>query len=243
MRRLLGLVLLVVMSATLAEEQKTEKVIPQWVGDVQFGYVSSSGNTENTNINGKLNLKKDDTDWVHLFNTVYYSSSDSGNTTAQRYKLAYQLDYKLNEESSYWFINSSYEDDRFNGYDYRATLTTGYGKRLYNNNDMTLDGEIGAGLRKSEPQPGTSPAIDNEGMLRVAMKYNWDIAKDRKLTSSMSVEEGEEIRVSTFDIGFVTMIAGDLSLKAAYEARHVSLVPVGNEKLDTIITLNLLYKF
>jgi len=244
MKRLISVALLTACSAVYAEDAAEQKA-PEWHGDAQFGLVSSNGNTENTNINGKVNVKRDDEQWAHNYSAVYYSSSEAGSTTAERFKLEYQADYKLSVKDTYWFVNSSYEEDRFGGFEYRATLTTGYGRSLYNANDMTLDAEIGAGLRASETEDATTFDVttSNEAMIRFAAKYNWDIAEDRKLVSALAIEEGEETRVSNFEIGFVTMIAGDFSLKAAYEARHVSEVPVGNEKLDTVVSLNVLYTF
>jgi putative salt-induced outer membrane protein YdiY len=228
------------LSSGLVLAEEAEEQAPEWQGSVQIGYVASSGNSENTNINGKVNVQHDDENWFHDALVQYYSSSDADTTTAERYKLSYQGDYKLEDEDHYLFVNSSYEDDRFSGFNYRATLTAGYGSRLYRANDMELDGEIGAGFRYSEEE-GTDS--ENEAMIRLAAKYKWTIAEDKKLTSNISVEEGEEVRVTNFDIGFTTMIVGGVSMKAAYEARHVSDVPEGKDKLDTVVSLNLLYSF
>lgn len=244
MKRFLTGLLILGAPSLMAEEAVTEEV-PEWQGNIQFGYVSSSGNTDNTNINAKFNLKHDDENWLHDFNALYYSSSESNVTTAERYKLIHQADYKLETPDTYWFINGSYENDRFSGFDHRATLTTGYGKVLYKTRDMKLDAEIGGGFRYSQ-QTDTITQLttnENEAMIRLAAKYLWQIAKERKLTSALSIEEGEESRVTNFEVGFVTMVNGNLSLKTAYEARHVSEVPVGKEKLDTVITVNLLYQF
>ena len=237
MKRYLITSLLLGSGVVMAEEANEA---PEWQGSIQFGYVASSGNSDNTNLNSKANLKHDDENWLHDILVQYYSSSDADTTTAERYKLSYQGDYKLEDDKHYLFVNSSYEDDRFSGFDYRATLTAGYGRHLYSNNDMTLDGEVGAGFRYSE-ETGTD--AENEAMIRVAAKYNWDIDEDKKLTSNISVEEGEEVRVSNFDISFSTMIVGGVSMKASYEARHVSEVPEGKDKLDTVVSLNLLYSF
>lgn len=244
MKRTLASLLIVAALPVVAEEAAKDKT-PEWQGSIQFGFISTSGNTDNSSINGKFNLKHDDENWLHELNANYYSSSESDVTKAERYKLIYQADYKLEEENTYWFVNSSYENDRFSGFDYRATLSTGYGSRLYNENDMTFDAEIGAGLRYSEQvDPLTNMSdTENEAMIRAAGKYLWQIAEDRKLTSNLNVEEGEEVRVSNFDISFETMIVGGVSMKATYEARHVSEVPEGKEKLDTVVSLNLLYAF
>jgi len=111
---------------------------------------------------------------------------------------------------------------------------------------MTLDAEVGLGARQSEtdadPVTGIS-SKEEEGMLKLAMKYHWQMEDSRSLTSNLTVDAGEETTISNFEISFVTMIVGNLSLKASYAARHTSEVPVGKEKLDTVTTLNLLYAF
>ena len=229
----------------LAEESVEETDVSAWKGDVQFGYVATSGNTETTNLNGKLNLEKIYDKWTHLFSAAAFSTSDNNQTTAERFKLEYQADRKYTEKS-YFFLNSTYEEDKFSGFDFQATLTAGYGQRLYDANKMTFDVEIGAGLRQSDldPDPITGNVVEeSEGMVRLAAKYLWQMEEKRSLTSELTIDAGEETTITNFELGFVTMIAGDLSLKTAYIAKHTSEVPVGKEKLDTVIALNLLYAF
>jgi len=247
MKRLI-LILILLSSHLLAEETDANNAVEEtksWKGDVQFGYVATSGNTETTNLNGKFNIEKNYEQWIHKFSAVAFSTSDNEQTTAERYKLEYQADRKYSD-SSYFFLNTTYEEDKFSGYDYRSTITAGYGKQLYSANKMTFDTEIGAGHRQSQqnPDPVTGNSIDeSEGMVRIAAKYLWQIEEKRSLNVDLTVDVGEETTITDFEIAFVTMIAGDLSLKAGYLAKHTSEVPVGKEKLDTVVALNLLYAF
>jgi len=201
-----------------------------WKGNVEFGYVSSSGNTETTNINGKLHVEAEYSEWLQKLDIGAFSTSDNDVTTAKRFKIEYQGDRKLSD-ISYLFVNSSYEEDEF---------------RIYNENKMTLDAEIGAGIRQSETDKDLITGLsdkENESMARFALKYLWEIEENRSLTSNLSVDAGEDTTISTFDISFMTMVAGDLSLKVSYLARHTSEVPVDKEKLDTVTSINLLYAF
>jgi len=228
-----------------AEDTNDEADVSTWKGDVQFGYVATSGNTETTNLNGKFNIEKTYEKWIHLFSAAAFSTSDNEQTTAERFKLEYQADRKYSD-TKYFFLNSTYEEDKFSGYDYQATLAGGYGQRLYDANKMTFDAEVGAGMRQSElePDPVTGNVIEeSEGMIRLAAKYLWQIEEKRSIISELTIDSGEETTITNFELGFVTMIAGDLSLKAAYIAKHTSEVPVDKENLDTIVSLNLLYAF
>jgi len=239
------LIILLLPINLLAEETTDEADISTWKGDVQFGYVATSGNTETTNLNGKLNIEKIHKKWIHLFSAAAFSTSDNNQTTAERFKLEYQADRKFTD-TKYFFLNTTYEEDKFSGYDYQATLTGGYGQRLYNANKMTFDAEIGAGMRQSEldPEPVTGNVVEeSEAMVRLAAKYLWQIEEKRSVISELTIDAGEETTITNFELGFVTMIAGDLSFKAAYIAKYTSDVPADKENLDTIVSLNLLYAF
>ncbi|MCP4414790.1 MAG: DUF481 domain-containing protein [Gammaproteobacteria bacterium] len=237
----------ILCSSILAEEATATDAAEEsnWKGNVEFGYVSSTGNTETTNINGKLHLEAEYNDWTQKLDLGAFSTSDANETTAKRYKIEYQGNKKLTD-ISYLFVNSSYEEDQFSGFQYRSTLTAGYGRTMYNKNKMTLDAEIGAGIRQSKTDEDLITGLsdkENEGVARFALKYLWQIEENKSLTSNISVEAGEETTISIFDISFVTMVAGDLSLKVSYLARHTSEVPVDKEKLDTVTSINLLYAF
>ena len=245
MKFILAILLIIVTNMHIRAEETTAAEQSTWKGDVQFGYVMSSGNTESTNLNSKFNIEHTYADWNQLMSLVAFSSSDNNQTTAERYKLEYQANKKY-KDSSYLFVNTTYEDDRFSGFDYRSTLTAGYGMKIYSENNMTLDTEAGVGLRQSklsaDPVTGDSPS-DSEAMVRLAAKYHWKMEENRSLISDLTIEVGEETTISNFEVGFVTMIAGDLSLKASYAARYTSEVPVDKENLDTITSINLLYAF
>ena len=242
--KLISLIIIILSSTLYAEESNKEE--SAWKGDIQFGYVMSTGNTDSENLNGKFNIAHKSSDWLQTANLEAFTSSIENLTTAERYKLAYQADRKFEEANSYLFVNTTYVDDRFSGFDYRSTLTGGYGFRFYEENDMTLDTEIGVGYRYSvtDIDPITNESIsDGEALIRAAAKYKWQIEESRSLVSNLTVEAGQETTIANLELGFVTMIAGDLSLKVSYTAKHTSEVPVDKEKLDTVTSISLLYAF
>ncbi len=251
MKQSLLLIISLMFTNLLAEEgdssetKKDESELSTIKGNVEFGYVASSGNTETTNMNGKFHIEAAYNNWVQQFDAATFFSSNDENTTAERFMFVYQGDRKFSD-TSYYFVNAAYEEDKFSGYDYRASITTGYGRVLYNQNKMTLDGEIGIGARQSEtdvvPLTGLS-SKETEGMVKFALKYLWQMEDKRSLTSKLNIDAGEKTTISNFEIAFITLITGDLSMKASYVARHTSEVPEGKEKLDTVTTLNLLYAF
>ncbi len=246
MKRSIISAILVLSTITTINHLQAEEAVDEsaWKGNVELGYVSSKGNTETTSLNSKVNVDYKTLDWLQHLSAEAFTSSENNMSTAERYKLEYQADKKLDDDG-YFFVNTTYVEDKFSGFDYRTTLSVGYGYKMYQTETMTLDTEVGVGYRQSKLSavaPGDALSED-ESLLRLAAKYNWDIEDNRKLTSKLTVEAGEESTISNFEIGFVTMIAGDLSLKVAYSALYTSEVPLDKEKLDTKTSINLLYAF
>src|SRR5690554_2270673 len=107
-----------------------------WEGEAELGVLMTSGNTEETNINGRLGLVHEVVDWRNIadFSSNYSESQNdttgADQTTAEKYKAALETNYKF-DESQYWFLRGTYEKDRFSGYDFESTATTGYGNRIW----------------------------------------------------------------------------------------------------------------
>ena len=127
----------------------------EWAGSGELGFVSTSGNTDTSNLTARLGLVNERDKWRHSLGLEALNTESDGETTAERYFAAGQSDYKISEHD-YLFGRLSYEDDKFSGYEYRATETVGYGRRVLNADNMTLDLEAGPGARQSKPEIGNT---------------------------------------------------------------------------------------
>src|SRR5690554_6930298 len=108
--------------APMVHAQESEN----WKGEAELGVLVTSGNSEETKVNGRLGLIHETGTWRNSgdFSSKYTEAEDE--TTAEEYKAALEADYKFDDQQ-YWFVRGSWEDDRFSGYDFESTLTTGYG--------------------------------------------------------------------------------------------------------------------
>ena len=121
-------------------------------GEAELGILLTSGNTEETKVNGRLALKHETTMWRNTgeFSSRYTEADDE--TTAEEYQAALESDYKFDEQQ-YWFVRGSWEDDRFSGYDFESTLSTGYGNRVWQVGErsfLDLSGGLGYRYNKLE---------------------------------------------------------------------------------------------
>ena len=174
---------------------------------------------------------------------LWYSAFRARNrprrTTARRFALQAKTDYKFTERS-YIFGVLTYEDDRFSGYDYQASIAAGYGRKLIAREGLVLEGEIGPGVRRNKPDEGDT---EDEGIVRGALNLDWKISEAATFVELFSVEAGEDITITQSVTALKSQIAGNLASKISYTVRHASEVPADTEKKDTTLAVTLVYSY
>lgn len=209
-----------------------------WSSEVELGAVFTGGNTDQQTIKFRGEAVRDSESWVHQTRLDLLSASENGVESAQRSYLFYQGDYKLSVGSI--FGRASYEDDKFNGFDYQADFSFGYSRPLYDNGTHKLSGDIGLGYRTSELPTGVS---DGEGLVRVAADYTWNISENAQFRQLLSSDIGADSTISRSESSVSANIAGDLAMKFSINVRNNSGAPLGTKDTDTESAVTLVYKF
>lgn len=206
---------------------------------IALGYVGTTGNTETTTFNTEMLLTLRTENWTHNGKFQALGSQENDVTTAERYYLEEKSDYNIDEDQ-YVYGKGTYTDDRFSGFDYQAMLGAGYGRHLIRRDDFDLQAFGGPGYRENAISDGDNVG---EGVLSLGENLTWRISDSAALTQSFITDIGEELTVSKFDIGLETNIVGNITTKVSFQARHISEVPVGTEKTDTMTSVSLVYNF
>ncbi|MCF6255084.1 MAG: DUF481 domain-containing protein [Gammaproteobacteria bacterium] len=210
-----------------------------WKGDVELGIVTTTGNTETETINAKAKAVTEREKWRHTVSLESLNTSNGGDTTAERYVVNGQSDYKFGEHN-YFFVMINYENARFSGYDYRVSEALGYGRRVIDKAALALDLEIGPGARQSKLSTGGN---EDEFTLRGAAKLAWKVSDTSTFTTDLSVDAGEDTTVTKSVTALTAQINGSLATKITYTIKNTSDVPVGVEKTDTETAVTLVYSF
>lgn len=216
----------------------TEEKSP-WSGELEAGILFESGNSEaeNLHLGGKVNFEEG-----KYGNTLKFKATnrkEEGARTKEEYRISDQARLDLSEVD-YAFAKASYVDDRFSGIDLRTTGTLGYGYRFYDEEDFKLNGEVGAGIRYTEETDGTEetePLFDIGGNLETALTDTVDF------TQSIESAIGTESVVTQSTTAITTDVMDNIALRFKVDMEHISNVPPGNEKLDTVTSLTLVYGF
>lgn len=232
-----GIVLMLVAATTThaADEEETSP----WAGKATLGYLATSGNTENSNLNSGFELSYSPGEWKHLFEAKAVNAAEDDETTAEAYEAAFKSERNFSE-SNYLFGKLNWRKDRFSGYDTQFAQTVGYGRRLIENERHKLNAEIGVGARQSDLVDGTD---EKETIVRGGLDYTWTISETASFSQIIAIEAGDENTYTESITKLSASLVGNLALVASYTVKNNSEVPALTEKTDTFTALSLEYLF
>jgi putative salt-induced outer membrane protein len=223
----------------------------QWTGKAELGVMVSSGNTEATSANTKVDLTHEADRWR---NTVYFGALYGENatfSTAERYEARYQLDYKINDRLS-WFGALRGERDRFSGFVYQATVSTGAAYKFIDNPTTKFSGSLGAGYRtlKEEVliQTPAGEVIDriegeteSDPVITLGSLFEHNFNESTKITNKLLVESGSDNTAVQDDISLQVSMTDTLALAVGFGVRYNTDPPPLSEDTDLLTTINLVY--
>jgi len=219
-----------------------EKQAPNygWSGKGEFGFVSSSGNSDTRSLNMAAEFVYESEKWRHRLSAGALNSENSGKKTANRYDFGAQSDYKLSERS-YVFGALRYEKDDFSAYEDQTTAAMGYGRKLLDNIRHKLKAEAGLGYRTAS----LAATGENETgvVARGLLDWAWQLTPSTALGERFLVESGRDNTYLQNDLGLSVAINSRLAVKLGYQVRTNSDVPPGVDKTDTLTSANLVYNF
>lgn len=221
-----------------------------WTGKSEAGLVISSGNTETTTANAKLNLVRESGNWKNAFGLAGLYASDDTARTAQRWEALTQSDYNFTVKD-FWFGAARYEDDAFGGFVYQVSVSSGVGRKFINTDRSKLTGTIGVGYKFIETEDSFDPltgTLLEEGESSSEAVGRGTLELDHKITDTTSVldkfviEAGSDNTFIQNDLSLQVKINHALALAVGYGVRHNTDPPPGFERTDTLTTVNLVYE-
>ncbi len=231
--------MLLPFSSFAHEEPAAEEDTSPWSGKVSFGYLATSGNTENSNLNGNFEIGYATGSWGHLLDAYAINASEDNVNTAEAYGVGWKTEWNMSEVN-FLYGRLSYRNDRFSGFPTQFSQTVGYGRRFITTAAHTLNAEAGAGARQSERADGVD---ENDFILNAGLQYKWTFSETANFTQDLGIEYGENNTYLESVSAVTARLIGQLALVASYTIKNNSDVPVGSEKTDTFSAIALEYAF
>ncbi len=236
-----AIVLTLAAAAAQAETAAVATAPPTgWKGKGEAGLVFARGNSVADTINFKLGMSKEVEQWKHALEMSALRASTDGVESAERYMAGWQSDYKLSART-FWFSGLRYENDKFSGFDYQASASTGMGYKFYDTDKIKLSAQAGAGYRQlSNNVTGESTG---ELVFVAGMDYENKLTATTKVVDKFHTESGSSNTLLTNFLGLEVKMSDALAMSVGLDVRENTKPPAGKEKVDTVTTVNLVYAF
>ncbi len=221
-----------------------------WTGKGEAGLVIASGNTNTKTANAKLNLADEVGKWKYAFGLDGLYTSDSDVATAQRWEAFQQTDYNYTDKT-FVFGAARYEDDRFSGFVYQATLSAGLGRKFINNDSTKFTGTAGIGYKIFETRDAFDPTTgvlttprekDSEAVFRGTLDYDHRLTSNTRLIDKFLMESGTNNTLGQNDISIQVNMTDLLAIAIGYSVKYNSDPPNGFRSADKLTTFNLVYQ-
>jgi putative salt-induced outer membrane protein len=239
-------------SAALADEAKEP-----WDVEIDIGAIATSGNTETTSLQFKIDAKQNLERWEnqYIFNSLFKEdqvTQDDGTSskekTAEKYFGSAKFAYLIGVEESYLFGFGSYTEDKFGAYRSYTTIALGYGDWLYSSPTFNWFVEAGPGYFEGEKviesDDETIPATiltESGAILRAATAVEWKITSNAEFKQAISVEAGSDNTRTVSETSLSASINEKMKMKVGFAVANDTDVAPGKEKTDTTTFVNLVY--
>lgn len=225
---------------------------PPLTAKVQAGYVSSHGNSDAQTANAKVSVIYNVADWKHDLELAGLYGKSNDIVSAERFVAGWQSNYNFSSRM-YAFGALDYNDDKFSGFQYQETVSTGIGYSIVKLAAATLDAQVGVGYRRLRPEllvtapdgEVTRTPQDAEGgaVATATIKGMYAFNSVTKLTDVLAAQSGSDNTMVQNDLDLQVNMSKSLAITAGYEFIHNSSPPAGLVKTDTLVTFNLTYAF
>jgi putative salt-induced outer membrane protein len=222
-----------------------------WIGQGQGGLVITSGNTDSTSLNAKLDLAETNGPWKNIVFVGGLYGKNNGITSAERIAGSYELDHKISDDL-FWFGSAHGVRDLFSGFDYQVTLSAGVGYKFINTADTKFDGLLGIGYERLETQALVKDASGavveringpSQGDLvgTAGLNLEQKLTTSAKLIDKLLVISGSLNTAVTNGLSVQVSMSDALALSVGYAIQYNTTPAAGVKKLDQETTVNVVY--
>jgi len=236
------------------DENQAKDTPSPWSGSGgEMGFATAHGNSTTESLNGRLKLRYATEHWLHsvdvfgLRSRATYTRTDNNGvnyrqrqTTAHRYSISVGSARQISERQQF-SSTVRYERDDFAAFDRRQIFGLGYGVRLVDGQRVVLDTQLGPGIRRDREAKTGHYATNSIGRALFDLKIT--LTENTELIDSLLAESGTDNTFVQNDLGLAVTMNEHLALKINWQARSNSYADVGRRNIDTLLTMNVVYRF
>jgi putative salt-induced outer membrane protein len=158
---------------------------------------------------------------------------------------------KVTDRAS-WFMALRGEQDRFSGFAYQATGSTGASYKFIDSPTTQLIASLGAGYRRQKSEiliksdagevlGRIEGVVESDPVATLSSSYEHAFTENTKITNKLLAESGSDNTAVQNDIELAVNMTKTLALSVGFGVRYNSNPPPLSEDTDTLTTVNLVY--
>jgi putative salt-induced outer membrane protein YdiY len=252
----------ILFSLEKAGESKQPSSGTLFTASAQLGLLYLTGNTRSADIKTGLDLRFERNVWRSFFvfdllvKKTETETEDSQNfeTTDQKWSIATQTNYTLDAaKKNYIYGSVFYEENRFSGFDSQASMSTGWGRRWFENKTSSFDADIGPGFKRDvtqvtteEMENGIRSKTQDSLILQAQALYIKKINEHIEFKQLLAVKHAIEVGQNSIykaESSITSKLIDSLQLKLNFIIDYNSKVDDDKENLNTETSAVLIYSF
>ncbi|WAC24164.1 DUF481 domain-containing protein [Blastomonas sp. SL216] len=225
---------------TKTEQAKVEQAAAvKYSGEGELGAFTTTGNAPGIGLAAGLKLTVEGEDWrLGLLGRADYQET-SNVVVREQYRVSAEPNYKFNQRG-YVYGLGQYEQDRFQGFHARYSLSGGVGYSLLTGENAQMSVKAGPAWRFTRLVTGMDESV-LAGLASVDIKL--------KLTPTIQITEAasayvDEQRSTLFSVAAIdSQLIGKLKARLSYTVQYESNPALGRAPTDTTSRLTIVYGF
>lgn len=236
---------------------------PVFSASAQLGLLFQTGNTKSADIKAGLDFRYEKNLWRSLLifdgllkKTELTDEQGDTNfeTTDNKWSVVTQTNYTVDtKKRNYLYGNLFYEENRFSSFESQASLSTGWGRRWYEDAKASLDADIGPGFKRDVTKPTqasddapflseTRDSIILQAQALYIRKINEHIEFKQLFVAKHAIESGENSLYKA-ETSVTSKLIDSLQLKLSFVVDYNSKVEQDKANTDTQTAAVLVYSF
>src|SRR5690606_9196071 len=212
----------------------------RWTGKGEAGLAFATGNSDTRTANARVAAahKDDGVEWSFGLGGLYVRND--GNTTARRWERSTQARFDF-LGTNFWYGGARYEEDPFSGFHHQGLITTGAGRRFFDDDRTRLIGQVGAGYKFLEPI-GFAEVKDTIVTGVASLEFSHKPTDSTNLNNRFAGEFTSGNNFMQNEVGVTVKMTDRIALSLAYVVRFNTDPPESFDRTDTLTTVNLVYE-
>lgn len=214
--------------AVMATEGEGEKSL--WEKHMELSYVNTMGNTDTISLSAKLDASREgESNRYFIKGNVLYGE-DNDEKTQNKWAVDARWERTFTKRF-FWFLSGSYMEDKFSGYDYRASGGPGLGYDLITTDRHRLKSLLSS-LYHFDRYDSTGHT-DSYVSPKAQMDYKWQITENFRfkqiLEYLVSTEQSKKYFIDS-ESSLSVKVNKHISLGVSYTLSYQNLKPEDVEK-------------